>query len=110
MAAHTATHTGHSHIHTGQPRIKVPYSKNPVFVAEGYMPPVVVGRSFEYETPPESGNYWQTRSLPNRHDLKRELDHEAINLHLLLNVKSIEAFQSGGWTKQRARDELLSKA
>src|SRR6266699_2630785 len=27
MAAHTAHQTGHSDIHTGQPRIKVPYSK-----------------------------------------------------------------------------------
>src|SRR5437899_9857411 len=46
--------TSHASQPSGGPRIKVPYSKNPVYVAEGYSPPVVAGRNFEYETTPKT--------------------------------------------------------
>src|SRR5439155_24255158 len=108
MVAHIATHTGHSDIHTGQPRIKVPYSKNPVFVAEGYMPPVVVGRSFEYETTPENVDYWQTVSLAYRQYLKKEADTRAIDLRLLLDETRSGGFGCGGCSKPMFRRELFA--
>src|SRR2546430_14810146 len=99
MAAHTAHQTGDSDIHTGQPRIKVPYSKNPVFVAEGYTPPVVAGRSFEYETTPENVDYWQTLNLAYRQYLKKEADTRAIDLRLLLEERRSGDFRCVGCSK-----------
>src|SRR2546428_14013109 len=108
MAAHTAHQTGHSDIHTGQPRIKVPYSKNPVFVAEGYTPPVVAGRSFEYETTPENVDYWQTLSLAYRQYLKKEADTRAIDLRLLLDKRRTGEFPSLGVCKRVVMRELFA--
>src|SRR3989442_2911263 len=108
MAAHTASHTGHSDIHTGQPRIKVPYSKNPVFVAEGYKPPVVAWRSFEYETSPENADYWHTLSLAYRQHLKKEADTRAIDLRLLLYERRTGAFRLIGCSKPMVMRELFS--
>jgi len=108
MAARSATHSGHPDIHTGQPRIKVPYSKNPVFVAEGYMPPVVVGRSFEYETSPENADYWQTLSLAYRQYLKKEADTRAIDLRLLLDERRSGAFRCVGCSKPMVMRELFA--
>src|SRR5258708_33373335 len=99
MAAHVAHHTGHSDIHTGQPKIKVPYSKNPVFVAEGYKPPVDAGRSFEYETSPENVDYWQTLSLAYRQYLKKAADTRAIDLRLLIAKRRGEAVRCVGCAK-----------
>src|SRR3989442_12598806 len=96
MAAHTAHQTGHSDIHTGQPRIKVPYSKNPVFVAEGYKPPVVAGRSFEYEKTPENAEYWQTLSLAYSQNLKEEADTRKIGLLILLDDRRSGRFRCVG--------------
>src|SRR3989442_9851135 len=101
MAAHTAHHTGHSDIQTGQPRIKVPYSKNPVFVAEGYTPPVVAGRSFEYETTPENVDYWQTLSLAYRQFLNKETDTPGMGLRLLLGERRRGEFWWVGCGKPR---------
>jgi hypothetical protein len=108
MAAHTASRTGHSDIPTGQPRIKVPYSKNPVFVAEGYKPPVVAGRSFEYETTPENVDYWQTLSLAYRQYLKKEADTRAIDLRLLIDERRSGAFRCVGCSKPMVMRELFS--
>ena len=108
MAAHVAHHTGHSDIHTAQPRIKVPYSKNPVFVAEGYRPPVVAGRSFEYETTPENVDYWQTLSLAYRQYLKKEADTRAIDLRLLIDERRSGAFRCVGCDKPMVMRELFS--
>ncbi len=91
MAIHHGSHNDQVHgmpsVHTGPPRIKVPYSKNPVFVAEGYKPPVVAGRSFEYETTPENVDYWQTLSLAYRQYLKKEADTRMIDLRLLIDER-----------------------
>jgi hypothetical protein len=108
MAAHVAHHTGHSDIHTAQPRIKVPYSKNPVFVAEGYKPPVVAGRSFEYETTPENVDYWQPLSLAYRQYLKKEADTRAIDLRLLIDERRSGAFRCVGCNKPMVMRELFS--
>jgi len=108
MAAHAATRTGHSDIQTGQPRIKVPYSKNPVFVAEGYKPPVVVGRSFEYETSPENADYWQTLSLAYRQYMKKEADTRAIDLRLLIDERRSGAFRCVGCSKPMVMRELFA--
>ncbi len=59
--------------------IKVPYSKNPVYVAEGFKPPVVAGRSFEYETSPQNVAYWQAQTLEYRQCLKKEADGRGID-------------------------------
>ena len=107
-ASHASVHTGHSDIHTGQPKIKVPYSKNPVFVAEGYKPPVVAGRSFEYETSPENADYWQTLSLAYRQYLKKEADTRAIDLRLLLDERRSGAFRCVGCSKPMVMRELFS--
>src|SRR6266581_4317943 len=107
MAAHVAHHTGHSDIHTGQPRIKVPYSKNPVFVAEGYKPPVVVGRSFEYETTPQNAAYWQTLTLEYRQYLKKEADARAIDLRLLIDERRGGAFRCVTCQKPMVMKELF---
>src|SRR5690349_25128729 len=105
MAAHAATRIGHSDIHTGQPRIKVPYSKNPVFVAEGYKPPVVAGRSFEYETSHENADYWQTLSLAYRQYLKKEADTRRIDLRLLIDERRSGAFKCVGCAKPMRSEE-----
>lgn len=108
MAARTASHTGQTDIHTGQPKIKVPYSKNPVFVAEGYKPPVVAGRSFEYETTPENVDYWQTLSLAYRQYLKKEADTRAIDLRLLIDERRSGAFRCVGCSKPMVMRELFA--
>ncbi len=100
--------TGHSATPTGQPRIKVPYSKNPVFVAEGFTPPVVTGRSFEYETTPENAGYWQTLSLAYRQYLKKEADTRAIDLRLLIDERRTGAFRCVGCSKPMVMRELFS--
>ncbi len=104
MAVHHGSHnehqayTGQPVAHVGPPRIKVPYSKNPVFVAEGYKPPVVAGRSFEYETTPENAEYWQTLSLAYRQYLKR----------LLLDERRSGAFRCVGCGKPMVMRELFA--
>src|SRR2546427_12759298 len=107
MAAHVAHHTGHSDIHTGQPRIKVPYSKNPVYVAEGFKPPVVAGRSFEYETSPQNVAYWQGQTLEYRQYLKKEADGRGIDLRLLLDERRTGAFRCLGCQKPMIMKELF---
>jgi hypothetical protein len=107
-ASHASAHSGHSDIHTGQLRIKVPYSKNPVFVAEGYKPPVVAGRSFEYETSPENVDYWQTLSLAYRQYMKKEADTRAIDLRLLLDERRSGAFRCVGCSKPMVMRELFA--
>lgn len=99
MATHY--HTGHS-AEQGQPglhRIKVPYSRNPVYVAEGYNPPTVVGRSFEYDTSPENVVYWGTLGLAYRQYLKKEADSRGIDLRLLIDERRGGAFQCAGCGK-----------
>src|SRR2546428_9499135 len=108
MAAHTATRPGHSDIPTGQPRIKVPYSKNPVFVAEGYKPPVVAGRSLEYETSPENADYWQTLSLAYRQYLKKGADTPAIDFRLLLDERQSGALRCSGCSQPMVMRELFA--
>ena len=107
-ASHAGAHTGHSDIHTEQLKIKVPYSKNPVFVAEGYKPPVVAGRSFEYETSPENVDYWQTLSLAYRQYLKKEADTRAIDLRLLIDERRSGAFRCVGCSKPMVMRELFA--
>ncbi len=114
MAVHHGSHTDHQvhGIHpamrTGSPRIKVPYSKNPVFVAEGYKPPVVAGRSFEYETSPENVEYWQTLSLTYRQYLKKEADTRMIDVRLLIDERRSGAFRCVGCYKPMVMRELFS--
>ena len=114
MAVRHGSHTDHS-IHTvhpaaqpGPPRIKVPYSKNPVFVAEGYKPPVVAGRSFEYETTQENADYWQTLSLAYRQYLKKEADTRMIDLRLLIDERRSGAFMCVGCGKPMIMRELFA--
>ncbi len=92
----------------GRPRIKVPYSRNPVYVAEGYTPPVVVGRSFEYDTSPENAAYWSTLSLGYRQYLKKEADRRGIDLRLLIDERRSGAFQCGGCGKPMVLRELFA--
>lgn len=92
----------------GQPKIKVPYSKNPVFVAEGYTPPVVVGRSFEYETSTENAAYWQTLPLAYRQYLKKEADWRGIDLRLLIDERRSGAFRCIGCHKPMVMRELFA--
>lgn len=94
--------------HSGQLRIKVPYSKTPIFVAEGYSPPVVAGRSFEYETSPENVAYWQTLSLANRQYLKKEADTRGIDLRLLIDERRSGAFRCVGCSKPMVMRELFA--
>ncbi|HLC10764.1 MAG TPA: hypothetical protein VJL56_02845 [Candidatus Bathyarchaeia archaeon] len=94
--------------HQGHPRIKVPYSKNPVFVAEGYTPPVVVGRSFEYETSPENASYWQTLPLAYRQYLKQESDRREIDLRLLIDERRSGAFRCVSCQKPMVMRELFA--
>jgi len=101
-------HIGHQATPTEQPRIKVPYSKSPVFVAEGYKPPVVAGRSFEYETTPENVAYWQTQSLAYRQYLKKEADTRAIDLRLLIDERRSGAFRCVGCSKPMVMRELFA--
>ena len=109
MSSHHATHDhGHPIVHHGGPRIKVPYSKNPVFVAEGYSPPVVAGRSFEYETSPENADYWQTLSLAYRQYLKKEADTRGIDLRLLIDERRTGAFRCVGCSKPMVMRELFA--
>ena len=100
--------TGHSATPSGHPRIKVPYSKNPVFVAEGYTPPVVAGRSFEYETTADNAAYWQTLGLAYRQYLKKEADTRAIDLRLLIEERRTGAFRCVGCSKPMVMRELFS--
>jgi hypothetical protein len=103
-------HTGpptHQTPHSGQPRIKVPYSKNPIFVADGYSPPVVAGRSFEYETTSENVDYWQTLSLAYRQYLKKEADTRGIDLRLLIDERRSGAFRCVGCGKPMIMKELF---
>ncbi len=103
----------HSTVHEhgqveGPPRIKVPYSKNPVYVAEGYKPPVVAGRSFEYETSPQNVAYWQTLSLASRQYLKKEADTRGIDLRLLIDERRSGAFRCIGCSKPMVMRELFA--
>ena len=107
MAVHTR-HESHPVVPAGPPRIKVPYSKNPVFVAEGYKPPVVAGRSFEYETSPENADYWQTLTLAYRQYLKKEADMRGIDLRLLIDERRSGAFRCVGCAKPMIMRELFS--
>jgi hypothetical protein len=100
VSVHQRGHTGHEDIHHAQhpphqdsARIKVPYSKNPVYVADGYKPPVVAGRSFEYDTTLENVDYWQTLSLAYRQYLKKEADTRMIDLRLLIDERRTGAFR-----------------
>ncbi len=77
-------------------------------MAEGYMPPVVVGRSFEYETTPENVDYWQTLSLAYRQYLKKEADTRAIDLRLLLDERRSGAFRCVGCSKPMVMRELFA--
>jgi hypothetical protein len=101
-------HQFHPATHTGLPRIKVPYSKNPVFVAEGYKPPVVAGRSFEYETTAENVEYWQTLSLAYRQYLKKEADTRMIDIRLLIDERRTGAFRCVGCYKPMVMRELFA--
>lgn len=93
---------------SGGPRIKVPYSRNPVYVAEGYKPPIVSGRSFEYETSPQNAAYWQTLSLTYRQYLKGEADKRGIDLRLLLDERRSGAFHCVGCEKPMVMRELFA--
>ncbi|HYY90840.1 MAG TPA: hypothetical protein VE955_02510 [Candidatus Dormibacteraeota bacterium] len=111
MAVRQGSHSDHQFhptTHTGPPRIKVPYSKNPVFVAEGYKPPVVAGRSFEYETTPENVEYWQTLSLAYRQYLKKEADTRMIDIRLLIDERRTGAFRCVGCYKPMVMRELFA--
>ncbi len=88
--------TSHAAPHSGAPRIKVPDSKNPVYVAEGYSPPVVAGRNFEYETTPQNAAYWQALTLTYRQAMKKEADTRGIDLRLLLDERRSGAFHCVG--------------
>ena len=90
------------------PRIKVPYSKNPIYVAEGYSPPVVAGRNFEYETTHENAAYWQVLTLAYRQYLKKEADARGIDLRLLLDERRSGAFHCVGCTKPMVMRELFA--
>jgi len=87
--------------------IKVPYSKNPVYVAEGFKPPVVAGRSFEYETSPQNVAYWQAQTLEYRQCLKKEADGREIDLRLLLDERRTGAFRCVGCQKPMIMKELF---
>ncbi len=87
--------------------IKVPYSKNPVYVAEGFKPPVVAGRSFEYETSPQNVAYWQGQTLEYRQYLKKEADGRGIDLRLLLDERRTGAFRCLGCQKPMIMKELF---
>lgn len=108
MAVNIRHESHHSAEHSDAPRIKVPYSKSPVFVAEGYKPPVVAGRSFEYETSLENVNYWQTLSLAYRQYLKKEADTRGIDLRLLIDERRSGAFKCVGCAKPMVMRELFS--
>ncbi len=94
----------------GPSRIKVPYSKNPVYVAEGYKPPVVAGQSFEYETTPQNAAYWQTLSLAYRQYLKKEADTRGIDLRLLIDERRSGAFHCVKCGKPMVMRELFTNA
>jgi len=101
-------HPSHHHLAGGAPRIKVPYSKNPVYVAEGYSPPVVAGRTFEYETTPQNAAFWQTLPLAYRQYLKKEADTRSIDLRLLIDERRSGAFRCVGCSKPMVMRELFS--
>jgi len=103
-----STPMSHAAPHSGSPRIKVPYSKNPVFVAEGYSPPVVAGRNFEYETTPQNAAYWQALTLTYRQAMKKEADTRGIDLRLLLDERRSGAFHCVGCGKPMVMRELFS--
>jgi hypothetical protein len=96
------------HDTSGSLKIKVPYSKNPVFVADGFKPPVVTGRSFEYETTPQNVAYWQTQNLEYRQYLKKESDGRGIDLRLLLDERRTGAFRCVGCQKPMIMKELFA--
>ncbi|OLE76035.1 hypothetical protein AUG19_03660 [archaeon 13_1_20CM_2_54_9] len=98
----------HYAVHSGPPRIKVPYSRNPVYVAEGYKPPVVAGRSFEYETTPQVAGFWTSLSLAYRQYMKKEADTRGIDLRLLLDERLTGAFQCVGCGKPMVMRELFA--
>jgi hypothetical protein len=102
-----AQHPKHHHDVGGLPVIKVPYSKNPVYVAEGFKPPVVAGRSFEYETSPQNVAYWQAQTLEYRQYLKKEADGRGIDLRLLLDERRTGAFRCVGCQKPMIMKELF---
>jgi hypothetical protein len=102
-----AHHASQPPVDAGPPKIKVPYSKNPVFVAEGYKPPVVAGRSFEYETTPQNAAYWQTLTLDYRQALKKEADARAIDLRLLIDERRGGAFRCVDCQKSMVMKELF---
>lgn len=88
--------------------IKVPYSKNPVFVADGYKPPIVSGRSFEYETSQENATYWSSLSLAYRQYLKKEADIRQIDIRLLIDERRTGAFKCVGCAKPMILRELFT--
>ncbi|HZY93680.1 MAG TPA: hypothetical protein VFE98_02330 [Candidatus Bathyarchaeia archaeon] len=96
---HAGIGSAHTPSHSTGPRIKVPYSKNPVFVADGFKPPVVAGRSFEYETSADNAAYWNTLSLAYRQYLKKEADTRQIDLRLLIDERRNGAFKCIGCGK-----------
>lgn len=77
-------------------------------MAEGYKPPVVAGRSFEYETSPENAAYWQTMPLAYRQYLKKEADRRGIDLRLLIDERRGGAFQCVGCSKPMVMRELFA--
>jgi hypothetical protein len=102
---HTNTPVTLAHHHSV---IKVPYSKNPVFVADGYKPPVVVGRSFEYETSAENAIYWSSLSLAYRQYLKKEADIRQIDIRLLIDERRNSAFKCSGCMKPMVMREIFT--
>jgi hypothetical protein len=103
-----AAHHNNHHLADASPKIKVPYSKNPVYVAEGYNPPVVVGRTFEYETTQQNAAYWNTLPLSYRQYLKKEADTRAIDLRLLIDERRTGAFRCVGCGKPMIMRELFA--
>ncbi len=106
---HHTTHTT-GQVEAGPPKIKVPYSRNPVFVAEGYKPPVVMGRTFEYETSPENAALWRTLSLAYRQFLKKEADRRRIDLRLLIDERRAGAFRCHACGKPMVMRELFANS
>lgn len=86
----------------------MPYSKNPVYVADGFKPPVVAGRSFEYETSQDNYDYWQTLSLAYRQYLKKEADTRGMDLRLLIDERRSGAFRCIGCAKPMVMRELFA--
>ncbi len=76
-------------------------------MAEGYNPPVVAGRTFEYETTPQNAAYWQTLPLAYRQYMKKESDTRGIDLRLLIDERRSGAFRCVGCGKPMIMRELF---